>query len=104
MCGCGSRSRPRSATKRWRRAWRTGRPVEREFPLPVVEADGVVMTVPDAVTGPDQPVRVRLYSVGRERTLIVAAYTRGRLADSARVTVPAAAANAAPTEVRLLAG
>ncbi|MBA4062711.1 MAG: hypothetical protein C0501_03215 [Isosphaera sp.] len=70
------------------------------YPLPEVKIDGVVITVPDPVTAPGQPVRVHLRSVGQDRNLVVGAYTRGRLSDTRRV----AAAAGQLTEVRLMAG
>jgi hypothetical protein len=70
------------------------------FLLPVVETDGVVMTVLDPVTRPGEPIRVRLQSPGKARNLLVGAYIRGRLADTQRVaTMPGT-----PVEVQLLAG
>jgi hypothetical protein len=74
------------------------------FPLPAPKRDGVVMTVPDAVTAPGQAVRVQLHSVGQPRNLVVGAYTRGRLADTKRITVEAnksaAAASAASRSLK----
>ena len=70
------------------------------FVLPEAKLDGVVMSVPDAITSPGQPIRVHLHSVGRTRHLVVGAYTRGRLSDTQKVTVePGQLA-----EVRLMAG
>lgn len=60
--------------------------VRSRFALPAPQIEGVVMTVPDPVTSPGQPIRVHLRSVGRERNLVVGAYTRGRLSDTQRVT------------------
>jgi hypothetical protein len=73
------------------------------YRLPAVEPGGVVATVLDPVTKPGQPVRVQLYSVGEDRKLVIGAYTRGRLADTARVAVPAAKPGDPPAEVRVLA-
>jgi hypothetical protein len=70
------------------------------FALPKVQSDGVAMTTPDAVTAPGQPVRATLHSAGRPRTLVVGAYTRGRLADTKRVAADAGK----PVEVTLMAG
>jgi hypothetical protein len=70
------------------------------FLLPRPKAEGVVMTVPDPVTVPGQPVRVQLRSVGRDRKLVVGAYTRGRLSDTKEV----AAAAGQVAEVSLMAG
>ena len=57
------------------------------FVLPNPKSEGVVMTVLDPVTGPGQPIRVHLRSVGATRKLVVGAYTRGRLSDTKSVTV-----------------
>ena len=57
--------------------------------LPMAEADGVVLTALDTVTKPGQPIRLRVYSVGKDRNLVVGAYTRGRLADTQKVIVKA---------------
>jgi hypothetical protein len=76
-----------------------GRP-GRTFDLPPAEADGVVMTVLDPVTGPGRPVRLQLVSARADRKLVVGAYTRGRLADTKAVAVKAGE----PVEVTLLAG
>ena len=72
----------------------------RTFDLPAAAADGVAMTVLDPVTGPGQPVRVKLVSAKGDRNLVVGAYTRGRLSDTKAV---AAKANE-PVEVALLTG
>jgi len=56
------------------------------FLLPDVKTSGVVITVPNPVTSPGTPIRVHLRSVGRERKLVVGAYTRGRLADTQTIT------------------
>jgi anti-sigma factor RsiW len=71
------------------------------FPLPNPAVEGVVMTIPDPVTAPGQPIRVHLRSVGKARNLVVGAYTRGRLSDTPqRVTVEPGEVR----EVRLMAG
>ncbi|MBN9518944.1 hypothetical protein J0H58_10565, partial [bacterium] len=72
----------------------------RTFDLPAATADGVAMTVLDPVTAPGRPVRVGLVSAKADRTLMVGAYTRGRLADTKAVTAKAGE----PVEVTLLAG
>src|SRR5262249_24763896 len=51
------------------------------------QIEGVVMTVPDPVTSPGEPIRVHLRSVGKERNLVVGAYTRGKLSDVTREPV-----------------
>ena len=70
------------------------------FLLPVAKDEGVVMTVPDPVTSPGQPIRVHLRSVGQDRNLVVGAYTRGRLSDTKRVTAKVGDL----AEVKLMAG
>ena len=70
-----------------------------DFALPPAVAGGVAMTVLDPVTAPGRAVRVRLASPDKARNLVVGAYTRGRLADTRRVTVAAGAT----AEVALLA-
>src|SRR5581483_5704980 len=61
--------------------------VRTRFTLPTPEIEGVVMTVPNPVTGPGEPFRVQLRSVGKDRNLVVGAYTRGRLSDTQKVAV-----------------
>ncbi|MDY3562348.1 hypothetical protein R5W23_003814 [Gemmata sp. JC673] len=70
------------------------------FKLPDARLDGVVMSVPDTVTEPGQPIKVHLYSVGQPRTLVVGAYVRGRLADTQKVL----AEPGQLTEAKLMAG
>ncbi|AMV23607.1 hypothetical protein VT84_04295 [Gemmata sp. SH-PL17] len=70
------------------------------FVLPETQLEGVVMSVPDTITAPGQPIRVHLRSVGGSRTLVVGAYIRGRLCDTQRVTVEPEQL----TEVKLMAG
>ena len=72
------------------------------FFLPKVERTGVVMTIPEGstVTSPGQPIRVHLRSVAKTRTLVVGAYTRGRLSDTQTVT----AEPGKLTEVKLMGG
>lgn len=57
------------------------------YALPRANAAGVVLTVPDGVTAPGDPLRVRLASAGAKRTLLVGVYTRGRPAAHARAIV-----------------
>ncbi|HEY3787299.1 MAG TPA: zf-HC2 domain-containing protein, partial [Urbifossiella sp.] len=59
------------------------------FELPKAEADGVVIAALDAVTRPGQPIVIRIHSVGKDRKLVVGAYTRGRLADTQKLTAKA---------------
>ena len=70
------------------------------FLLPPAQPDGVVMSVPDTITSPGQPIRVHLRSVGPARNLVVGAYTRGRLCDTQKVTVE----RGQLAEVKLMAG
>jgi hypothetical protein len=56
-------------------------------PLPEAKADGVVLNVPDGVTGPDDPIRVKVCSPRADKSLLVGAYCRGRLLDHQPVTV-----------------
>jgi hypothetical protein len=55
--------------------------------LPDVKADGVMLSVPDGVTGPDEPIRVKVSSPRADRALLIGAYCRGRLLDHQMVTV-----------------
>jgi hypothetical protein len=52
--------------------------------LPEVLPEGVVLTVPEGVVGPGEPIHVTVRS-SRERLLMVGAYCRGRLLDSVRL-------------------
>jgi hypothetical protein len=61
--------------------------IEGKHELPAVKPDGVVLSVPDGVSNPDQPLRVVVRSPGRGRALLVGAYCRGRLMDHQRLTV-----------------
>jgi len=70
------------------------------FPLPAVHDNGVTMTVLNPVTAPGEPICVHLRSVGKDRNLVVGAYTRGRLSDTQRVT----ATIGRVAEVKLMAG
>jgi hypothetical protein len=60
-----------------------------DHPLPAVKTDGVLLRVPDGVSNPGDLLRVVVRSPGRERTLLVGAYCRGRLMDHQRLTVKA---------------
>ena len=63
-------------------------PTPQGFPLPAVKPTGVVLSVPDGVSKPGDPVRVRLTAVGpAKRTVVVGAYTRGRAMAHARATL-----------------
>lgn len=60
----------------------------RGYMLPPPQIDGVVLTVPHPVLQADEPLRVRLCSVGKpQRRLVVGAYLHGQLADMQTVTV-----------------
>jgi hypothetical protein len=63
--------------------------IEGEHKLPEVKAEGVVLNTGGGVTGDPDPLRVRLYSPGVARTLLVGAYARGRLLDHRRVSLAA---------------
>jgi len=56
------------------------------FELPNPEVDGVVMSVLNPVSTPGEPIHVHLNSKGLPRNLIVAAYSRGRLSDTKRIS------------------
>ena len=70
------------------------------FQLPESVSDGVVMSVLDPITAPGTPIRVRLHTVGRARSLVIGAYTRGHLSDTQKVVVEPEL----PQIVRLMAG
>lgn len=70
------------------------------FPLPLPQADGVVMSVLDPITAPGEAIRVQLYSVGQPRTLVLGAYTRGKLSDTQKILVEPEL----PQIVKLMAG
>jgi anti-sigma factor RsiW len=55
--------------------------------LPAAKADAVALHVLDGVTGPSDPIRVRLSSPMADKSLLVGAYCRGRLLDHQMVTV-----------------
>jgi len=59
------------------------------FELPKAKPDGVVLMALDAVTGPEQPIRVRLTNGQGRKSLLVGAYARGNLVDHQRVDVEA---------------
>ncbi len=69
------------------------------FELPKAENDGVAFTALDTVTTPGQPIRLRVHSVGKNRNLVIGAYTRGQIADTQKVAVKAGT----PAIVTLLA-
>ncbi len=69
------------------------------FELPKAENDGVAFTALDTVTTPGQPIRLRVHSVGKDRNLVIGAYTRGQIADTQRIAVKAGT----PAIVTLLA-
>jgi hypothetical protein len=53
--------------------------IEGTYFLPEVKADGVVLSVPTGVTGDKDSIKVRLHNGGKERSLLVGVYCRGRL-------------------------
>ncbi|HEY1861786.1 MAG TPA: alpha-2-macroglobulin family protein, partial [Gemmataceae bacterium] len=61
--------------------------IEGKYELPLVQDDGVTLTIPDGVTPANQPLRVILTSAKEPRNLLVGAYCRGRLLDHQPKTV-----------------
>jgi hypothetical protein len=59
--------------------------IEGTYALPDVKADGVVLSVPEGVSGPDDPIRVVVRSANTDRALVVGAYCRGRVMDHRHV-------------------
>lgn len=60
----------------------------RGYLLPTPQIEGVVLTVQQSVVQVGEPLRVRLYAVGKpQRRLVVGAYIRGQLVDIQTVTV-----------------
>src|SRR5438093_807418 len=53
--------------------------IEGQHELPAVRAEGLVMSIPKGVTGPSDPISVKVQSPDKDRSLIVGAYCRGRL-------------------------
>jgi hypothetical protein len=48
------------------------------YELPRAKAEGVVLTVPEGVAKPGDKLHVKLWSIGKKRSVLVGAYTRGR--------------------------
>jgi hypothetical protein len=65
--------------------------------LPPVQATGVVLSLPAAVGGPEEPVCVRLHQIGSDRNLLVALFCQGRLVGQELI-----ASKSASTELRLV--
>jgi hypothetical protein len=63
--------------------------IQGEFRLPLIQAEGVVLTALDDTNPEPGPLRVRVASLGSPRSLLVGAYARGRLLDHQRVAVKA---------------
>jgi anti-sigma factor RsiW len=61
--------------------------IEGKHELPKVQPEGVVLSVPGGVIGTTEPLRVVVRSPGRDRSLLVGAYCRGRLMDHQPLTV-----------------
>jgi hypothetical protein len=61
--------------------------MEGVYALPEVKAGGVVLTIPQGVTGPTEPITSLVRSADADRKLLVGAYCRGRLLDHKAVTV-----------------
>lgn len=55
------------------------------FELPKAAADGVGLTVADPVAKAGEPIRVKLYAPAGPRTLVVGAFSRGKLVDTKTV-------------------
>jgi hypothetical protein len=53
--------------------------IEGSYFLPEVKDDGVVLSVPSGVTGHKDPIKVQVQSGGKDRSLLVGVYCRGRL-------------------------
>ena len=60
--------------------------IEGKYALPSPKTEGVVLSVPDAVTKSKATIAVTVFSVERDRNLLVGAYCRGRLMDHQTVT------------------
>jgi hypothetical protein len=58
--------------------------ITERYPLPDVKADGIVLTVKDGVVKTGQPIRLTIQG-GKDRSLLVGVYCRGRLLDSAHL-------------------
>lgn len=55
--------------------------------LPAAKTEGVVLSVAKSVLASQETVRAKLRNIGKDRTIVVGAYCRGRLIDSQRLTV-----------------
>jgi anti-sigma factor RsiW len=77
--------------------------IQGKYELPVVKDDGVVLSIPNGVSAPGEPIRVVVHSPGADRSLLVGAYCRGRLMDHQTMTVKkgeAAAVELKPAQER----
>ena len=65
------------------------------YKLPELKKQGVVLNIPSGVSKPNEPIQVRLTSVGEKRTVLVGAYIRGRSVAHQKVTLEPGKATAA---------
>jgi len=61
--------------------------IEGKFLLPVTKQEGVILTIPAEGTTDKQPIKVSIGNVGRDRFLLVGAYSRGRVISQQPVDV-----------------
>jgi hypothetical protein len=47
--------------------------------LPAAKTDGILLSIPKGVIGEKEPIEVRIQSGGKDRSLLIGAYCRGRL-------------------------
>ncbi len=67
------------------------------FAVPNAKEDGVVLTALEAVTNPEQPIRVKLETAKGKKSVVVGAYTRSRLVEHQRAELEPGK----PVEVKL---
>ncbi len=72
--------------------------INQHYPLPAVKEDGVVLRVSPGVTTEKDPLKLTVASGGKDRSLLVGAYCRGRLL--AHDTVEAKAGKVTPIELK----
>jgi hypothetical protein len=63
--------------------------IEKTFPLPTVQPAGVTLSVPSGVTREGEPIQATVYSVDKDRELLVGVYCRGRLLNYQELTARA---------------
>src|SRR5262249_12403931 len=71
--------------------------IEGKYSLPELKEDGVVLHIPKGMSSAGEPIHVVVQSAGKDRSLLIGAYCRGRLMDHQTITAKAGA----PTEVEL---